>query len=170
MNDEYRTLLLDAYKGEVLGEALFAAFAARTTDAGQREKLRALERIEGTTASQLRPLVIAAGIELGADEEAAVRAQGREMGGSGIEWAAFVKGLHDALPPYLAGFVRVRQLAADPSDPALVALVAHEQAINAFAELELSGRSDCSLAVLEWHLESVSSPAPTRRATTARAG
>jgi len=160
MNDEYRTLLLDAYKGEVLGEALFAAFAGRVADARQREKLRALERIEGTTAAQLRSLVIAAGIDLGAEEEAAVRAQGREMGGAGIEWGGFVKALHDALPPYLAAFVRLRQLAADPRDPALVALVTHEQAINAFAELELSGRPDCSLSVLEWYLDSVSAKAP----------
>jgi hypothetical protein len=170
MNDEYRALLLDAYKGEVLGEALFAAFALRTTDAEQREKLYALERIEGTTAAQLRPLVVAAEIELGADEEEAVRAQGREMGGSGIEWSAFVKGLHDALPPYLAGFVRLRQLAADPGDPALVALVTHEQAINAFAELELADRSDRSLAVLQWYLDSVASSAPLRRATSGRSG
>src|SRR5438132_1428117 len=43
MSDEYRTLLLDAYKGEVLGEALFGAFAAR--ESGDRAvKLRVLAR------------------------------------------------------------------------------------------------------------------------------
>ena len=66
-----------------------------------------------------------------------------------------MKGLHDALPRYLASFVRLRSLASDTGDPALVALVAHEQAINAFAELELAGEPGCSLAVLQWHLESV---------------
>ena len=66
-----------------------------------------------------------------------------------------MKGLHDALPPFLANFVRLRTLAPDPSDPALVALVTHEQAINAFAELELAGKSDRSIAVLQWHLETV---------------
>jgi hypothetical protein len=70
---------------------------------------------------------------------------------------AFVKGLHDALPSFLASFVRLRSIALDSSDPALVALINHEQAINAFAELELSGNGDRSLAVLHWHLESVSS-------------
>ena len=154
MNDEYRALLLDAYKGEILGEALFGAFAAR--ESGDRAvKLRVLERIEGTTASQLRPLVDAAEIDV-ADDEATARAQGREIAeGMDIEWDVFVTGLHDALPSYLANFVRLRTMAVDANDPALVALVAHEQAINAFAELELAGKADCSLAVLQWHLETV---------------
>ena len=153
MDDEYRALLLDAYKGEILGEALFGAFAAR--ESGDRAaKLRVLERIEGTTASQLRPLVDAAEIDV-ADDEATARAQGHEIGSADIEWDVFVKGLHDALPPYLANFVRLRTMAVDRNEPAFVALVAHEQAINAFAELELAGRADCSLAVLQWHLETV---------------
>jgi hypothetical protein len=154
MSDEYPTLLLDAYNGEVLGEALFRAFAAR--ESGDRAvKLRVLERIEGTTATQLRPLVDAAGVDVDAEDEATVRAQGREIGSAAIEWDAFVRGLHDALPSYLANFVRLRTMATDANDPALVALVAHEQAINAFAELELAGNSDCSLAVLQWHLDTV---------------
>jgi len=155
MDDEYRTLLLDAYKGELFGEALFEAFAAHESDHDHRTKLRALERIEGTTASQLRRLVDAAGIAVSATDIESVANQGREIGRSDLAWDAFVKGLHDALPPFLAKFVRLRTLAADPNDPSLVALVAHEQAINAFAELELSGSSDCSIAVLHWHLESV---------------
>jgi hypothetical protein len=153
MNDEYRALLLDAYKGEILGEALFGTFAAR--ESGDRAvKLRVLERIEGTTASQLRPLVDAAEIDV-ADDEATARAQGHEIGRADIEWDVFVKGLHDALPSYLANFVRLRTMAVDANDPALVALVTHEQAINAFAELELAGKADCSLAVLQWYLETV---------------
>ena len=155
MNDEYRTLLLDAYKGEVLGEALFGAYAEAVSGDEQVEKLRTLQRIEGTTASQLHGLVEAAGIDVSADDLATTQQQGREIGAAAIEWDVFVKGLHDALPPFLASFVRLRTLAADPGDPALVALIAHEQAINAFAELELSGHADRSLAVLQWHLETV---------------
>ena len=155
MNDEYRTLLFDAYKDELLGEALFGALADR--ESGDRAaKLRALQRIEGTTALQLRPLVSATGIDVTADDEAAARSQGAEIGEAGIEWHGLVKSLHDALPSYLASFVRLRSIAPDPSDPALVTLVNHEQAINAFTELELAGCSDRSLAVLQWHLETVS--------------
>ncbi len=154
MNDEYCALLVEAYKGELLGEALFDAFAAR--ESGERlEKLRALQRIEGTTASQLQPLLTAAGVDVSAEDEATARGQGSEMGAADLGWDVFLKGLHDALPSFLATFVRLRSIAPDPSDPALIALVNHEQAINAFAELELAGRADCSLAVLQWHLDAV---------------
>ena len=49
--------------------------------------------------------------------------------------------------------MRLRELADDPADPALVALVTHEQAINAFAELELIGKGDRSKSVLDWYLD-----------------
>jgi hypothetical protein len=153
MNDEYRTLLTDAYRGELLGDALFGAAAAHETDPGRVEKLRVLQRIEADTAARLRPLAERAGIEVGGADDETARRQGREIGEAGIAWDGFVKGLHDALPPFLAGFVRLRELADDPADPALVALVTHEQAINAFAELELIGKGDRSQAVLEWYLE-----------------
>jgi len=156
MNTEYTQLLTDAYRGEVLGEALFDAFAAHETDPERVEKLRVLQHIEGDTAARLRPLAVAAGIEVdGADDETA-RSQGHEMGGAGLAWDSFVKSLHDALPPFLAGFVRLRTISEDPGDPALVALITHEQAINAFTELELAGHPDRSRAVLDWYLEGAS--------------
>ena len=156
MNDEYVTLLTDAYRGELLGEALFDSFAAHEADPERVDKLRVLQRIEADTAARLRPLAVAAGIEVDGAEDETARSQGREIGDAGIAWDGFVKGLHDALPPFLAGFVRLRAIADDPGDPALVALVTHEQAINAFAELELAGHPDRSRAVLDWYLE----PAP----------
>ena len=153
MNTEYTKLLTDAYRGEVLGEALFDAFAAHETDPDRVEKLRVLQRIEGDTAARLRPLAVAAGIEVDSADDETARSQGREMGGAGLAWDGFVKSLHDALPPFLAGFVRLRAISEDPGDPALVALITHEQAINAFTELELAGHPDRSRAVLDWYLE-----------------
>jgi len=154
MDDEYSTLLCGAFKDELLGEALFGAFAARETG-DHAAKLRALQRIEATTAAQLRPLVSATGIDVTPDDEANARSQGVEVGAGGVEWDELMIDLHDALPSYLASFVRLRSIAPDPSDPALVSLINHEQAINAFVELELAGCSDHSLAVLQWHLETV---------------
>ena len=96
-------------------------------------------------------MVDAAGLECDAEES---RALGRGLGSAGGDWFGFVRALHDALPPFLANFVRLRELADDPHDRALSTLVAHELAINAFAELELAGHHDVSHVVLTRYLES----------------
>ena len=156
MDDEYRSLLIDAYKGELFGEALFGAFAACEADGEPAEKLRALERIEGDTATRLKRLVDAAAIDISDTDVAATREQGRAIGSQRQRMGRVREGSARCPAPIPRQF---RAVAFDSrptlGDPALVALVAHEQAINAFAELELAGESSCSLAVLQWHLESV---------------
>jgi ABC-type transporter Mla subunit MlaD len=153
MGTEHDRLLLDAYRGEVFGEAFFHTLAAQEHDAGRATKLRALEQIEARTADVLRKHAAAVNVDVGDDDES--RAQGRELatvaGAAG--WDSLVRGLHDALPQFLANFVRLRELASDPHDAALTTLVQHEQTINAFAELELAGHGDLSGAVLQRYLE-----------------
>jgi hypothetical protein len=148
---DYEQLLLDAYKGELFGDAIFSEMAARDDWRDRRETLQTLATIEARTAAVLRPLVDAAGIDVGDEDE--TRRLGREMGSAGGSWDGFVKALFDALPQFLANFVRLRELAPDPSDPALAALVAHEQAISAFAQLEIAGYHDISSVVLTRYLE-----------------
>jgi hypothetical protein len=148
---DYNTLLLEAYKGELFGNAIFSEMAGRAEWTENRGALELLATIEGRTADTLRPLVDRAGIDVGDEEEA--RQQGRELGAVGGSWDGFVKALFDALPPFLANFVRLRELADDPHDPALAALVAHEQTISAFAQLEMAGHHDVSTALLTRYLE-----------------
>jgi hypothetical protein len=150
---EYDDLLLDAYRGEVLGAALFGAMADAANEDRRREQLRALQRVEARTAARLRELVDAAGLEPGDD---AAAADGVRMAGGtgGQEWTAFLAGLRDALPPFLASFERLRDIGA-PADPVLADLVAHERAIDRFAELEIEGRHADALDVLEAHLAAV---------------
>jgi hypothetical protein len=148
---DYEELLLEAYKGEVFGNAFFGELAGRDEWRDHRAPLEALAAIEQRTADMLRPLVDAAGIEVGDAEQP--RREGRELGAMGGSWDDFVKGLFDALPSFLASFVRLRELAADPHDPALAALVAHEQTISAFAQLELAGHRDISATLLTRYLE-----------------
>src|SRR6185437_2363362 len=97
------------------------------------------------------PLVDAAGIDAGDGEEA--RRSGRDLGALGGSWDGFVKALFDALPPFLANFARLREVAPDPHHPAIAALVAHEQTISAFAQLEIAGFHDVSTALLTRYLE-----------------
>ena len=59
--------------------------------------------------------------------------------------------MREALPPFLEKFIRLREIAGTPIDPALDALVNHERAIDRFAELELAGDKK-SLKPLQDHL------------------
>lgn len=147
----YDELLLEAYKGELFGNAIFSEMAGRHEWREHRDAFELLATIEGRTAAALRPLVDAAGIDIGDDDEP--RRRGVELGALGGSWDGFLKALSDGLVPFLANFVRLREVAANPHDPALVALVAHEQAISAFAQLEIAGHRDVSTAVLSRYLE-----------------
>jgi hypothetical protein len=151
---DYNELLLEAYTGELFGNAIFTEMAGRDEWREHRPTLEALASIEQRTADGLRPLVDAAGIDVGDEDKP--RREGRELGAIGGSWDGFVKALFDALPPFLANFVRLRELAADPRHPALTALVAHEQTISAFAQLELAGHHDISTTLLTRYLESAS--------------
>ncbi len=158
---EYEDLLLEAYRGELLGEALFGAMADTDADDAQREKLRALQQVEARTASRLRVLVEASGIDAG--DEQAQRADGLRLAqGLGDQpWLAFLENLRSALPAYLANFERLQSI-GDPDDPILAELVAHEQAIDRFAALERDGRSAEALAVLGAHLDASRRAQPRR--------
>ena len=150
---EYQDLLLAAFEGERFGEAFFETMLAAETDPERGKKLELLQTIEGRTAAALEPLARDAGLPIGDGGDS--RRAGVELGtgAAAAGWDSFTKGLHDALPDFLASFVRCRELAPDPAHPALVALVTHEQAIAAFASLECAGRADRSRAPLEWYLE-----------------
>ena len=150
---EYEDLLLDAYRGEVLGAALFGTMADGATADAQRTQLRALERVEARTAARLRALVDVAGLDPG-DEEAAAGGVRLAASARDQDWTAFLAALRSALPTFLQSFERLQELGV-AGDPVLADLVAHERAIDRFAELEIEGRSGDALAVLEGHLATV---------------
>jgi hypothetical protein len=151
-NDEYDNLLLEAYRGEVFGAAFFAALADAQPDEARREKLKTLETVEARTATSLRRLL--ANRALHAGDPKVQRDQAHDLAAK-IEpenWHELMQGLKDSLPEFLAKFERAREIAPNPSDPALKALVNHERAIERFAELELAGDGTGALRALEEHL------------------
>jgi hypothetical protein len=148
---EYQTLLREAYQGEVFGDAFFGALADKQPDPDRREKLKTLQTVEARTAQTLRRLAAPAKV-LGGENEA--RAEGEKLAGAidPEDWHSFVTGLRDGLPPFLANFERLRDIATTPTDPALTALVNHEKAIAQFADLEATGQGDRALKPLMDHL------------------
>jgi hypothetical protein len=148
---EYVDLLREAYRGEVFGESFFGALAESPHHEPYRSRLRALQEVEAQTAARLRPLVELAGGDLG-EHEAAI-AEGVDLAGGLREtpWPELLRSLRDALPAFLERFERLHSLA--PDDPVLTDLVAHEQAIDRFAALELEGHAEDAIAVLRGHLD-----------------
>jgi hypothetical protein len=149
---EYDDLLVDAYRGELVGATLFGAMATARTGC-EREQLLGLQRIESRTAERLRTLIEAAAVDAGDDQTADDDGLRLADATRDQEWSTFLSALRGALPPFLASFERLQAIGA-PDDPVLADLVAHERAIDRFAELELQGRGSEALAVLESHLAS----------------
>lgn len=148
---EYDDLLLDAYNGEVFGDAFFGSLAEKQPDEERREKLKTLQTVEARTATSLRRLITNAGLH----PDASVPRQEGEKLAAQVDpesWHELLRGLRDALPQFLTKFERLQEIAPSPNDPALVALVNHERAIEKFAELELAGDERGSLKPLEDHL------------------
>ncbi len=148
---EYDDLLLDAYNGEVFGDAFFGALAHKQPDEERREKLKILQTVEARTATSLRRLITNAGLH---PDPSAPRQQAETLAAAvdPENWHGFLRGLLDALPQFLAKFERLKAIAPSPRDPALIALVNHEQAIERFAQLELDGDEKGSRKPLEDHL------------------
>jgi hypothetical protein len=148
---EYDDLLIEAYRGEVLGAAHFGAMADTEDDPGRREQLAALRDVEAQTARRLHTLVENSGMDAGSDD---ARSDGVGLAESarGQPWHDFLRGLRSALPSYLENFERLQAIGA-PGDPILTELVAHERAIDRFAELEGEDRSAEALAALRDHLD-----------------
>jgi hypothetical protein len=148
---EYDDLLIDAYNGEVLGDALFGALATKQPDEERREKLETLQTVEARTAQSLRRLLANAGLH---PDASVPRREGEDLAAAvdPESWHDFLRALLDALPKFLANFQRLYEIAPTPKDPALVALVNHERAIEKFAELELAGDENGSLKPLQDHL------------------
>jgi hypothetical protein len=148
----FEELLVEAYRGEIFGEAFFGTMAAGESDPARLEMLRLLEQIEARTRGRLHPLVDELGLDPG--DEAAPQRDGVDLATAVVKgpWVDFVQGLRHLLPGFLADFVRLRELSDDPDHPALAELVAHEQTISAFADLELAGHHDEARAVLARYL------------------
>jgi len=150
---QYDDLLLDAYRGEVFGEAFFGALLDGALGAEHAAAIAALRDIEAQTASRLRTRVDAHGLQYAGDPHG----EGTELGtaSSAGSWSGFLSSLRQFLPDFLGRFEQLRAL--DPADPVFDDLVAHEQAIDRFAELALEGDEPAGLAVLRAHL---ATPAP----------
>jgi hypothetical protein len=138
--DEYRELVLAAYTGEVVGEAVFGGIAMLLVDPERRAKLEVLRLLEAQTEAALRPVAERCGIT---DEQVV---QARRNGWNyalmatdeGARWAQVVDGLVQNCPDIIARFERLRALAPEADVAIAEEVVAHEVALFEFAQLQTS--------------------------------
>ncbi len=153
--DSYRSEVEQAYLGEVCGEQLFAAMAAKCADPEHRHKILALQQLEKETKERLRPLATALGCSMLEDDASRERAVTDASTLSARPWLDQMRLFKKQVPKYVAGFERL-QGAGRPEDAAILAHVtAHERAILSFAERELAGQHENSLEPIIVLLQSV---------------
>lgn len=144
---DYGELVLGAYLGEVAGEAAFAGMAMLADDPVHRSKLEVLRLLEAQTEALLRPLAEDHGLTPAAVVEARRRGWGHATMAPDAEarWAQVVNGLIAVCPGEIEKFRRLRTLAPEADESVAAEVVAHEEALLAFARREAEGRDDASL-------------------------
>lgn len=151
---EFARLLAWAYRGEMRGESMFGTLAHSWAAEPHAEKLRKLTELERRMAAALLPLLQEYSVDGGDDDRS--RRTGRDNGAelAGNSWESFLTQFGPATTEALEKYHRLSRLAPDHENVALKQLIAHEEALRAFAQAELKGDDQHSLAavadVLAW--------------------
>jgi hypothetical protein len=126
-------LWVDAYQGEVLGEALFGALCERQADPVRRRQLEVLTLLERSTKELAEPVLDRLALTRG--DSAASEAAGRELaeGVVGLPWMEFLGAFAPVTAQFLAKYRRLAELAADDDERQVAeTYVAHEIALMEF--------------------------------------
>ena len=155
-DEEFARLLVWAYRGELVGEAMFGALADAWAIEGRGEQMLVLAELERRMALALVPLLRRYSLDGGDDERS--RRTGRESAAAiaGKGWDDFLKQSAPATDAALARYHRLRDLAPDP-DRVIDELIAHEEALQAYAVAEMIGDAGRSLEPVRAVIERLSS-------------
>ncbi len=146
-SDDVATLWAHAYQGEVFGEALFERIAALVDDADRARKMRVLAALERRTKEEVAPAVARAGVSTDPDPEMLAGAESLAPSLAG-SWEQLMEATVPVTAQFIPLYVRLAEL--DPSErTAADLLVAHEEALAAFARAELAGDAAHSLERVE---------------------
>ena len=144
MAETFRQRIQAAYLAEIEGAAWFAALLVRFGDDDDKHaKLQILQQLERTTAARLIPLI-------GAQQAqrldcASAESRGRALAARIESWERLVQMLRSDLPPYIARYQALLREAPASERAAVEFLLAHELALQTFAQEEAAGRGAASL-------------------------
>ena len=140
-DDPIDKLWIQAYQGEVLGEALFTRIANQLDDSGRADKIRTLSKLERRTKEAIAPALTRAGLSVEPDPEMLTLA---DTLAQGVTWEDFLAATGPITAQFIPLYQRIGEL--DPSEQeSSDLLVAHEAALRAFAVAELAGDTTTSL-------------------------
>jgi hypothetical protein len=139
MDPRVADLVRRAYGGEVLGAELFEHLAEAEADPDRRERLIAAQLLEEQTREAAACLARDLGVGVASSEED--REAGRRAAGvlSALDWPERMNTVGAATGNYRDLYEELASVVPDPEHPYVVALVRHEQALNAFAMTEADG-------------------------------
>ena len=126
-------LWVEAYQGEVLGEALFGLLAQREEDPQHRRQLEGLTLLERATRDLADPVFVRRSLDHG-DSAGTVRSA-TEMADAlaGVQWDDFLGSFEPVITQFLAKYRALVDLADDDFEAEIAeAYVAHEQALASF--------------------------------------
>jgi hypothetical protein len=154
LDPEYARLLAWAYRGEVSGEALFATLAERWESEGHAESMKTLAELERRMAFTLLPLLQRYSVDGGDDDRSRRTGHDNAVAISELGWDAFLAQFGPVTGEAIARYQQLRSIAPEP-EPILDALVAHEEALQAFGAAESRGESAASLEAVRTVIESL---------------
>jgi hypothetical protein len=147
-SESFTKLLAWAYRGEVSGQELFAGLAATFTDHDHRAKLDALAALEREMAQALEPVLERYGVDRGDDDRSRERGRDNAAGVAALGWSRFLEQFGPVTDAALDRYRTLAALAPD-DDPVFDLLIAHEVALQEFANAELGDRGGDALEMVD---------------------
>jgi hypothetical protein len=137
--------LVELFDGEILGEVFFDKMLSQFDQPHQQYKLATMLQLETETKARLRCLMFSLGLDL--RESQAAREQALELAASfeGVSWEQFLSSLNEILQPFVARYTELAEQAPAEHAQTYHSMVAHEQSLLTFTELELEGKLEQSL-------------------------
>lgn len=130
--------ILQAYKGELIGESVYRQLAMQCADPVQQAKLAAIADVERLTHERLKPIALRLAIEL-ADTDWLPVVERRVKELAPLAWPEFIDKASCDWPPYIARFEALKPLAPTCDHATIQMLIDHEVALVEFVREEQTG-------------------------------
>jgi hypothetical protein len=143
-DDAIEKLWVQAYQGEVLGEAFFAGVADRLDDAEPARKMRVLATLEQRTKDAVAPALQRAGLPTEPDPEMLSLAEALVADTANTTWEGLLSSVVSVTEQFIPLYRRIGELQPAEREVADL-LVAHELALRDFASAEIAGDRTTSL-------------------------